>query len=86
MKYSYKTKGTCSQQIDLEIDNDVITDVKFYGGCNGNLKAIPILIDGWTVDQIVEKCSGIQCGFRDTSCADQLAKAVVAAREAASQN
>lgn len=86
MKFSYKTKGTCSQQIDLEINNDVITDVKFYGGCNGNLKAIPILIDGWTVDQIAEKCSGIQCGFRDTSCADQLAKAVLAAREAAAQN
>lgn len=86
MKFSYKTKGTCSQQIDLEINNDIITDVKFYGGCNGNLKAIPILIDGWTVDQIAEKCSGIQCGFRDTSCADQLAKAVLAAREAAAQN
>ncbi len=86
MKFSYKTKGTCAQQIDLEINDNVITNVKFYGGCDGNLKAIPILVDGLTVDQIQEKCSGIQCGFKDTSCADQLAKAVVAAREAAAQN
>ncbi len=49
MKYSYRTKGTCSQQIDLEINDDVITNVKFYGGCDGNLKAIPILVDGLTI-------------------------------------
>lgn len=80
MKYSYRTKGTCSQQIDLEINDDVITNVKFYGGCDGNLKAIPILVEGLTVDQIVQKCSGIQCGFKNTSCADQLSKAVLAAQ------
>lgn len=85
MKYSYRTKGTCSQQIDLEINDDVITNVKFYGGCDGNLKAIPILVDGLTVDQITKKCAGIQCGFKNTSCADQLAKAVLAAKEAAKQ-
>ena len=54
----------------------------FTGGCNGNLKAIPILIDGWTVEQIEEKCKGITCGRRPTSCADQLAKAVREAYEA----
>lgn len=80
MKYSYQTKGTCARQIDLEINDNIITNVKFYGGCDGNLKAIPILVDGMTVDQIVEKCSGIQCGFKDTSCADQLSKAVLAAQ------
>ena len=85
MKYTYRTKGTCSQQIDLEINDDIITNVKFYGGCDGNLKAIPILVEGLTVDQIAEKCAGIQCGFKNTSCADQLAKAVLAAREAANQ-
>ena len=74
MKYTYRTKGTCSQQIDLEINDDIITNVKFYGGCDGNLKAIPILVEGLTVDQIAEKCAGIQCGFKNTSCADQLAK------------
>ena len=81
MKYTYRTKGTCSQQIDLEINDDIITNVKFYGGCDGNLKAIPILVEGLTVDQIAEKCAGIQCGFKNTSCADQLAKAVLEARE-----
>lgn len=64
MKYSYRTKGTCSTQIDLEINDDIITNVKFYGGCNGNLKAIPILVDGMTVDDIEKKCSGIICGFK----------------------
>ena len=81
MKYTYRTKGTCSQQIDLEINDDIITNVKFYGGCDGNLKAIPILVEGLTVDQIAEKCAGIQCGFKNTSCADQMAKAVLEARE-----
>lgn len=86
MKYSYKTKGTCSRQIDLELNGDIVTNVKFYGGCDGNLKAIPVLVDGLTVNQIVEKCSGILCGFKDTSCADQLSRAVLEAQNAAAQN
>lgn len=86
MKYSYRTKGTCAQQIDLEINGDVITNVKFYGGCDGNLKAIPKLVDGWTADQIAEKCSGIQCGFKNTSCADQLAHAVLEAKKVAAES
>lgn len=85
MKYSYRTKGTCSQQIDLEINDNIITNVKFYGGCDGNLKAIPKLVDGLTVEQIAQKCAGIQCGFKNTSCADQLAKAVLEAKAAAEQ-
>lgn len=86
MKYSYKTKGTCAQQIDFEINDAVITNVKFYGGCDGNLKAIPRLVEGLTAEQIAEKCAGIQCGFKNTSCADQLAKAVLEAQEAEAQN
>ena len=85
MKYTYKTKGTCSTQIDLEINDNVISNVKFYGGCNGNLQGIPRLVEGLTVDEIVEKISGIRCGMRDTSCPDQLAKACLEAREAASK-
>lgn len=81
MKYSYRTQGTCSQVIDFEINNNVITDIKFTGGCNGNLKAISKLVDGWTVEQIEEKLVGNTCGFRSTSCADQLAKAVRQAYE-----
>ena len=71
----YKTKGTCSTQIKLNIDGDVVTDVSFTGGCNGNLKAIPALVNGLTVDEIEKKLSGITCGFKQTSCGDQLAKA-----------
>ena len=76
MKYTYKTKGTCSTQIDLEIYGDIISNVKFYGGCNGNLQAIPALIEGMTVDWIEERCKDIKCGFKNTSCADQLAHAI----------
>ena len=76
MEYHYKTKDTCSQNISFELDGNIVRNVVFIGGCNGNLKAIPILIDGWTVEQIEEKCKGITCGRRPTSCADQLACAV----------
>ena len=76
MEYSYKTKNTCSTEIKLEIEGNIIRNIVFTGGCNGNLKAIPVLVDGWTVEQIEEKCKGITCGRRPTSCADQLAKAV----------
>ncbi len=80
--YDYKTENTCSQLISLDLDGDVVHNVRFTGGCNGNLKAIPILIEGWTVEQIAEKLSGVQCGRRQTSCADQLARAVRAAYQA----
>lgn len=80
--YDYKTENTCSQIISMDLEGNVVRNVSFLGGCNGNLKAIPILIDGWTVEQIEEKLSGIICGRRPTSCADQLAKAVRKAYEA----
>ncbi len=76
MKYSYKTKGTCSVQIDFDITGNVITNVSFLGGCNGNLKAISKLVDGMTVEEIEAKLKGNTCGRRPTSCADQLAIAV----------
>ena len=76
MHYDYMTKGTCSQVISLDIDGDVVTNVKFLGGCNGNLKAIPILVEGMTVDEIESRLKGITCGHRPTACPDQLAKAV----------
>lgn len=81
MEYTYKTNGTCSTQIKLDIDGDVVTNVSFTGGCNGNLKAIPALVNGLTVDEIERKLSGITCGFKPTSCGDQLAKACRAAYE-----
>ena len=82
-RYDYKTHDTCSQIISLNIDGDKVYNVSFMGGCNGNLKAIPILVEGMTVEQIEEKLSGVKCGRRPTSCADQLTKAVRAAFEAA---
>ena len=76
MTYTYKTKGVCSTQINFNLDGDRVHDVRFTGGCNGNLKAIGILVDGMTVDEIESKLRGNSCGGRPTSCADQLAQAV----------
>lgn len=82
MEFNYRTENTCATNIKLDIEGNVVRNVVFTGGCNGNLKAIPVLVDGWTVEQIEEKCKGITCGRRPTSCADQLARAVRAAYEA----
>lgn len=76
MKHTYKTKMTCSSQIMFNLEGNVVTDIEFVGGCNGNLKAIAKLVDGMTVEQIEEKLLGNTCGRRPTSCADQLAQAV----------
>ena len=81
MEYTYITKDTCSKEIKLQIEGNVVTNISFTGGCNGNLQAIPRLVDGWTVEEIEKKLSGIICGRRPTSCADQLAKACRAAYE-----
>ena len=83
MQYIYDTKDVCSAQIIFDIDGDVISNVSFIGGCNGNLKAISKLVDGMTVDEIEEKLAGNTCGYRPTSCADQLAIAVKEAYEKA---
>ncbi len=76
MEYNYKTKGVCSTNIKLELDGDIVKEVVFTGGCNGNLKAISTLVKGMTVSEIEEKLLGNTCGLKGTSCADQLAKAV----------
>ena len=82
MRYSYKTTETCSQVINFNIEGNVITDIEFIGGCNGNLKAVSKLCDGMTVEEIEGKLLGNKCGMRGTSCADQFAKAVREALEA----
>ena len=86
MRYSYKPSGVCAMQINFDIDGDVISNVEFIGGCNGNLKAIPKLVEGLTVAQVEEKIGGIKCGFKNTSCGDQLAKACREAYEAQMNN
>ena len=75
-KIVYKPQGVCPVQLSFELNGDVVTDVAFVGGCNGNLKAISKLVDGMTVAQIEEKLLGNTCGNKPTSCADQLARAV----------
>ena len=76
MHYEYKTKNTCSRSITFDIEGNVITNIKFHGGCDGNLKAISTLLEGSTVEEIESKLLGNTCGPRSTSCADQLARAV----------
>lgn len=78
MEYIYKTKGVCSTQMIFDIDEetDVVNDLKVINGCNGNLKGISSLVKGMKVDDIINKLSGIKCGYRDTSCPDQIAEAL----------
>jgi len=83
MSYLYHTKGTCSKLIEVELDGNIVKYVKFTGGCNGNLQAIPKLVEGLTIEQVEEKIGGISCNGRPTSCGDQLAKACRAAYEEA---
>ena len=74
---TYKTQGTCSQFIDLDVDEQgIIQQVYFTGGCNGNLQGICSLVRGMYVDQVKEKLNGIRCGFKPTSCPDQLVRAI----------
>lgn len=79
MEYTYRTKGVCSTEIRFDLDGDIVRDIEFTGGCNGNLKAISKLCEGMRVAEIEEKLAGNTCGYKDTSCADQL---VCAVREA----
>jgi len=81
MKYTYKTKGTCSTEISFDINKDIISNIRFIGGCPGNLLAISKLLDGKSVDYIESKLKGNLCGNKSTSCADQLALAVREAYE-----
>lgn len=77
--HTYNTKNTCSRVIEFDLDGDKVRNVAFTGGCNGNLKAVSILVEGMSVGEIEEKLRGNKCGPRPTSCADQLALAVRAA-------
>ena len=72
----YQTKGTCSAYIDIELDGDVIRSVSFFGGCNGNLQGISKLVEGMKAEDAIQKLKGIKCGFKATSCPDQIAVAL----------
>lgn len=76
MKFEYKTKGTCSQMIFFEIEDNKVHNVSYLGGCNGNLQGISKLVEGMDIDEVISRVEGIHCGMKPTSCPDQLAKAL----------
>ena len=82
MVYSYRTRGTCSRQIDVELDGDIIKSVQFYGGCNGNLQGISAIVRGKTIEEVEKAFSVIRCGMKPTACPDQLVQALHAAKAA----
>ena len=82
MQYTYKTKGTCSQMISFEVEDGKVSNVQFYGGCNGNLKGIGALVEGMAIDDVISRVEGITCGMKKTSCPDQLAQALKEAKNA----
>ena len=81
MDFKYKTSGTCSREINFTLEDGKVKNVSFLGGCNGNLKGISALIEGMDADEVIEKLKGITCGFKKTSCPDQLSRALIAAKE-----
>ena len=76
MRHVYKTKNTCSRSIEFDLDNGIVTNVKFNGGCMGNTQGVAALVEGMKAEDVIRKCRNIQCGLRGTSCPDQLALAL----------
>ena len=81
MKFQYRTQGTCSEMIEFEIVDGKLHNVQFYGGCHGNLQGIGKLVEGMDANEVIAKLGGIRCGYKDTSCPDQLSKAIGVALE-----
>ena len=79
--YTFYPQGVCSTRIDLDIEDNIIHNLQYTNGCNGNLKALGALIEGMTVDEVISRLLGIRCGSKDTSCSDQLARNLVCIRE-----
>ena len=76
MNFKYRTSGTCARSIEFELDGGKVKNVRFEGGCNGNLKGIGSIVEGMNAEDVIAKLEGIRCGFKSTSCPDQLAKAL----------
>ena len=76
MQFSYKTNGVCSRNILIDVEDGIVKSVRFEGGCNGNTKGISALVMGMKVEEVIERLEGIRCGFKGTSCPDQLAQAL----------
>lgn len=73
---SYNTSGTCARKIEIDVENGVVVDVKFIGGCSGNTQGVAALVKGMSVEEAIKRLEGIRCGFKSTSCPDQLAQAL----------
>lgn len=82
-QFTFRPQGVCSQLIEIETEGNIIQDVRFTGGCNGNLQGISALLKGMTVENAIDRLSGIRCGFKETSCPDQLSRALKAMQEQA---
>ena len=80
MQFEYKTKGTCSQKIFFDVEDGKVKNVEFISGCNGNLKGIASLVEGMDIDEVIKRLEGTTCGFKSTSCPDQLARALAEAK------
>lgn len=76
MEYRYKPQGVCSSEIIVNVEHNIIKDIKVINGCDGNLKGISKLLIGMNIDDVISRLKGIKCGFKDTSCPDQIAKAL----------
>lgn len=76
MVYTYRTSGVCSRAIYIEVEDDIVKNIRFEGGCNGNTQGVAILAQGMRIDDVIAKLEGIRCGFKPTSCPDQLAQAL----------
>lgn len=76
MRYTYQTQGTCSEAIDFEIVDGKLHHVQFIGGCDGNTQGVSRLVEGMKVEDVLDRLEGIRCGWKDTSCPDQLCKAI----------
>ena len=76
MEYSYKTSGVCARTIHFEVEDGIVKNIRFVGGCNGNTQGVSVLADGMKVEEVIKKLEGIKCGFKNTSCPAELAKAL----------
>ena len=79
MDFKYKTRGTCAREISFQLEDGIVKNVSFFGGCNGNLKGIAALVEGKKAEEVIPLIKGIKCGFKPTSCPDQLALALTEA-------
>lgn len=85
MRFEYKTRGTCSSKILFDVDDGIVHNLEYIGGCNGNLQGIGRLVEGMPVDEVISRLRGIRCGYKPTSCPDQLATALEQAKAKAAK-